>query len=159
VTPPSHPGGVASADGEQYIQINNGVQVEIGTNYTSSSGNTWVFDESGNTIFPTGVIHSSSGTGVKFTSGYDKSFQIETTTTSTSKLWNFTAQGNLTLPLGGDIINSSGNSIICNIPCPTSSVPVTVTSTGTAGQLAYDSSHVYVCVATNTWRRASLSTW
>jgi hypothetical protein len=65
----------------------------------------------------------------------------------------------LILSAGGDILNSSGNSVICNIPCPTSSVPVTVTSTGTAGQLAYDSSHVYVCVATNTWRRASLSTW
>jgi hypothetical protein len=65
----------------------------------------------------------------------------------------------LILSAGGDILNSSGNSVICNIPCPTSSVPVTVTSTGTAGQLAYDSSHVYVCVATNTWRRASLSTF
>jgi hypothetical protein len=73
--------------------------------------------------------------------------------------WNFNTDGNLTLPAGGDIKNSSGNSIICNIPCPTSSVPVTVTSTGTAGQLAYNSSHVYVCVATNTWRRANLSTF
>jgi hypothetical protein len=112
VTPPSQPGGVASANGEQYIQINNGVHVEIGTNYTSSSGYAWIFDQSGNTIFPTGVTHSSSGNGVKFTSGYDKSFQIETTTTSTSKLWNFTAQGNLTLPQGGDIRNSSGNSVL-----------------------------------------------
>jgi hypothetical protein len=112
VTPPSQPGGVASANGEQYIQINNGVHVEIGTNYTSSSGYAWIFDQSGNTIFPTGVTHSSSGSGVKFTSGYDKSFQIETTTTSTSKLWNFTAQGNLTLPQGGDIRNSSGNSVL-----------------------------------------------
>jgi hypothetical protein len=323
VTPPSQFGGVASADGEQYIQINNNLDVEITTNYTSSSGNSWYFDQSGRTIFPTGVIHSSSGTGVKFTAGYNKSFQIETTTTSTSKLWNFTAQGNLTLPqggsvqspgnfnlytssgstnfqftssgnivlpsgaklgefpgaglvsglatlagdqvyltntsgsvyigveanniprithvdtakswtfassgaivlpnqmgqigldgytngmdlynnnggtgyvrmnyadesviwgdaggahvqsagtytwnfntdgnltlpAGGDIKNSSGNSIICNIPCPTSSVPATMTSTGIAGQLAYSSSHVYVCVATNTWRRASLGTF
>ena len=112
VTPPSQPGGVASANGEQYIQINNGVHVEIGTNYTSSSGYAWLFDQNGNTIFPTGVTHSSSGSGVKFSSGYDKSFQIETTTTSTSKLWNFTAQGNLTLPQGGDILNSSGNSVL-----------------------------------------------
>jgi hypothetical protein len=111
VTPPSQPGGVASADGEQYIQVNNGVHVEIGTNYTSSSGYTWIFDESGNTIFPTGVTHSSSGSGVKFSSGYDKSFQIETTTTSTSNLWNFDSSGTLTLPVGGDIKNSSGNSV------------------------------------------------
>lgn len=159
VTPPSQPGGVASADGEQYIQVNNGVHVEIGTNYTSSSGNTWVFDENGNTTFPTGVTHTSSGNGVKFTAGYNKLFQIETTTTSTSNLWTFNSSGTIVLPAGGDIKNSSGNSIICNIPCPTSSVPATMTSTGTAGQLAYDSNHVYVCVATNTWRRANLSTF
>lgn len=37
-------------------------------------------------------------------------------------------------------------------------VPATSTSTGTTGQLAYDSSYLYLCVATNTWVRATL-TW
>ena len=37
-------------------------------------------------------------------------------------------------------------------------VPATSTSTGTTGQIAYDSSHLYLCVATNTWVRATL-TW
>ena len=41
----------------------------------------------------------------------------------------------------------------------TVSVPESATSTGTVGTVAYDSSFVYVCVATNTWRRAALSTW
>lgn len=39
------------------------------------------------------------------------------------------------------------------------SVPSTASSTGTAGQIAYDATHIYVCVATNTWVRASLATW
>jgi hypothetical protein len=38
-------------------------------------------------------------------------------------------------------------------------VPATSTSTGTAGQRAYDASYFYVCVATNTWRRITLATW
>ena len=38
-------------------------------------------------------------------------------------------------------------------------VPSTASSTGIAGQIAYSSSYIYVCVATNTWKRASLSTW
>ncbi len=43
---------------------------------------------------------------------------------------------------------------------PASSVaPSTTTSTGIAGQVAYDSGFVYVCIATNTWRRAALTTW
>ena len=38
-------------------------------------------------------------------------------------------------------------------------VPATASSTGTAGQIAYDGSWLYVCVATNTWLRASIATW
>lgn len=37
--------------------------------------------------------------------------------------------------------------------------PANATSTGTAGQLAFDSSHIYYCVANNVWKRATLSTW
>jgi hypothetical protein len=37
--------------------------------------------------------------------------------------------------------------------------PVSATAAGTAGQIAYDSTHLYVCIATNTWIRASFATW
>lgn len=39
------------------------------------------------------------------------------------------------------------------------SVPATAASTGTAGQLAYDASWLYVCTAANTWRRTALAIW
>ena len=42
---------------------------------------------------------------------------------------------------------------------PSSSVPATATSAGTAGSIAYDSSHLYICVATDVWRRVPISTW
>jgi hypothetical protein len=38
-------------------------------------------------------------------------------------------------------------------------VPTTASSAGTAGDIAYDASFVYICVATNTWKRATLATW
>ena len=38
-------------------------------------------------------------------------------------------------------------------------VPSTATSTGTTGQVTWDSGYVYVCVATNTWKRATLNSW
>ena len=38
----------------------------------------------------------------------------------------------------------------------TTSVPATSGSTGTKGQIAYDSSYVYICVATNTWIRSAI---
>lgn len=32
-------------------------------------------------------------------------------------------------------------------------------TTGTTGTISWDSDYIYVCVATNTWKRAQLSTW
>jgi len=39
------------------------------------------------------------------------------------------------------------------------SVPSSVTSTGTIGQIAANETHLYICVATDTWRRVDLSTF
>jgi hypothetical protein len=38
-------------------------------------------------------------------------------------------------------------------------VPATPTSTGVAGQIAWDANYAYFCTATNTWRRVALSAW
>ena len=37
--------------------------------------------------------------------------------------------------------------------------PTAADSTGTPGQVAYDSSYFYVCVTTDTWVRTPLDTW
>ena len=39
------------------------------------------------------------------------------------------------------------------------SVPASATATGTAGQIAYDSSYLYICTAANTWRRVAIASW
>lgn len=39
------------------------------------------------------------------------------------------------------------------------SVPATATSPGTPGQVAYDSTHFYVCVSANVWVRTTLATF
>ena len=38
-------------------------------------------------------------------------------------------------------------------------VPASATAAGTAGDVAYDTDYVYVCVATDTWKRQALGTW
>jgi hypothetical protein len=40
-----------------------------------------------------------------------------------------------------------------------SSAPATETANGTAGDVAYDSGHLYVCIASNSWLRTALTTW
>ena len=38
-------------------------------------------------------------------------------------------------------------------------VPATATSNGTAGQVAANATHLYLCVATNVWRRVAISSF
>jgi len=37
--------------------------------------------------------------------------------------------------------------------------PASATASGEKGEICFDTSYVYVCIATNTWKRASISTW
>lgn len=41
----------------------------------------------------------------------------------------------------------------------TAKTPASASDTGNAGDICWDSGYVYICVATNTWKRAALSTW
>ena len=44
-------------------------------------------------------------------------------------------------------------------PGASDDAPATASSSGTTGDIAYDSNYLYVCVATDTWKRVELSTW
>jgi len=37
--------------------------------------------------------------------------------------------------------------------------PASASATGTSGDWAIDADYIYVCTATNTWKRAALATW
>lgn len=61
--------------------------------------------------------------------------------------------GNITL--AGNTVVVDNDSLIVS----QSKTPATATSPGTAGEIAWDSDYVYVCVATDTWKRSPLSSW
>jgi hypothetical protein len=42
---------------------------------------------------------------------------------------------------------------------PTAKTPASATAAGNAGDWCWDSSFIYVCTATNTWKRVGISTW
>ena len=46
-----------------------------------------------------------------------------------------------------------------NIRTDTSQTPASSSASGTKGEFAYDTNYIYVCVATNTWKRVALSTF
>ena len=41
----------------------------------------------------------------------------------------------------------------------TTQTPASASDTGTAGTIAWDASYIYVCVATDTWKRTAIATW
>jgi hypothetical protein len=42
---------------------------------------------------------------------------------------------------------------------PTSQTPASAAATGTTGTIAWDTSYIYVCTATDTWKRVAIATW
>jgi hypothetical protein len=65
-----------------------------------------------------------------------------------------TLAGNVITTFSNSNVTIGGNLIVSNVYIPTAN-----NSVGTTGQISYDSSYVYVCIADNTWRRANLAIW
>jgi len=56
---------------------------------------------------------------------------------------------------GGALLQVNGN----RIRIATAKTPASATDTGTAGEICWDANYIYVCTATNTWKRSAISTW
>lgn len=56
--------------------------------------------------------------------------------------------------VGGDLIVTAGDLIVT-----ASTTPASATATGVAGTIAWDADFVYVCTATDTWKRVAIATW
>jgi hypothetical protein len=41
----------------------------------------------------------------------------------------------------------------------TSKTPASASATGATGDIAWDTNYIYVCTATNTWKRVAIATW
>jgi hypothetical protein len=64
--------------------------------------------------------------------------------------------------LVGTATNTGGSLFQVNdnrIRIATAKTPASATDTGSAGEICWDADYIYVCTATNTWKRAALSTW
>ena len=65
-----------------------------------------------------------------------------------------TYAGNVTNLTTSGFLAVFGNVILAN-----TYVPLLANSNGFSGQVVWDSDYIYICVATNTWKRANISTW
>jgi hypothetical protein len=118
----------------------------------SSSGNTSkiafknVFSSVDSNIIPTVNTSYNLGTATKqwgnvFASAVRSGGNV--TITSVGNTWTFDSNGSLTIPgllIAPQTTKASGDA-------------------GSAGQVCWDADYIYVCTATNTWKRATLNSY
>lgn len=92
------------------------------------------------------LVPKGSG-GLQLYANTTSPFQVSVDSANANQGINFVTKGTAQ-------VTANGNPVGVKV-----AVPATATSTGVPGQWAADASHYYVCTATNTWRRAALSTW
>jgi hypothetical protein len=56
---------------------------------------------------------------------------------------------------GGSLLQVNDN----RIRIATAKTPASATDAGVAGEICWDANYVYVCTATNTWKRTAIATW
>jgi hypothetical protein len=56
---------------------------------------------------------------------------------------------------GGALLQVNGD----RIRVATAKTPASAADTGTAGEICWDADYIYVCTATNTWKRSAIATW
>ena len=97
----------------------------------------------------------------------DITFEVVPKGAGTFRMWQ-TSGSTATFTVGGGatdidlnlasknagIVRANGNPVGVKV-----SVPSTATSTGVVGQWAADSGFLYICTASNTWRRVAIASW
>jgi hypothetical protein len=121
VTPSGDGGGLASADGQQYLQVNNGQSVLIGTGWPATA-HEWAFGRDGTMLFPGGAtLGDVSGTTsftapsggaltLKSSNGYDKVTVNDNYVIlrAGDSQWTFDYYGRFNFPSGGNITSFGG---------------------------------------------------
>jgi hypothetical protein len=54
--------------------------------------------------------------------------------------------------------NATKNFTVADLPVA-GTAPASASATGVQGQIGVDASYLYVCIATDTWKRVAIATW
>lgn len=89
----------------------------------------------------------------------DVNGNIAISDTSSGKKAVFRATPNLTDNRTYDIPNTSGKLLLDTLLITSATAPTSATASGIAGEIRADSNYIYICTATDTWKRTSVTGW
>jgi len=139
----------ATGNGAEKVRINSSGNVGIGTAVPSRK----LTLRSAN--FQLGIIDSDS----------EKEWDITSYSNTGLSIYENAIDPRLTILAGGNVgIGTTSPSALLDINSNiirlrTSKTPASASDTGNAGDICWDSDYIYVCIATDTWKRAALSSW
>lgn len=148
--------------GTRALSAGNTNQIVIGSGAIGLGSNSVVL---GNDNITTTALKGNVGIGT--TSPYAKlsvkgaglttGVNFQTTNSSDSPLFTILDSGNVGIGTTSPTAKLDVNSDIIRLR--TAKTPASAGATGNAGDICWDASYIYVCVATNTWVRSALTTW
>ena len=128
----------------------------------NGSGNLGLTIYSGNNDFGTVQFADAATTGADSYRGvvaYKHGDEYMYFSTNATEKLRIDSSGRLLVGTGSD---SGGALFQVNgdrIRVGTAKTPATSGATGTTGEIAWDADYIYVCTATNTWKRSAIATW
>lgn len=120
------------------------------------NGDNQKFTKAANTDAQTIRWEKNDGTDLGFVSvgGSGSSYDMQIGTNATGQTLRFYAGATALIAILSETLFTMAVPIIV-----LTSTPASAAATGTAGTVTWDSSYIYVCTATNTWKRIAISTW
>lgn len=91
---------------------------------------------------------NTTSTGYALTFGIDSSEKARIDTSGRLLVGTISDSGGALFQVNGDRIRVG-----------TAKTPASATATGTTGEICWDADYIYVCTATNTWKRTAIATW
>lgn len=87
--------------------------------------------------------------------------------TKSADYWDNSAARKITAVGGNEVISLSSTSATVNYPLTATqfklsalnTAPASASASGTLGEIRVDANYIYICTATNTWKRVAIATW
>jgi hypothetical protein len=142
--------------GTAALNINTSQQVQVLASTASTGTSSGALVVSGGVGVAKSINAGEGGSTHNFTGGDGGSGSTIFTIKDYAGTTKVNVDGIGGVGIGASLVLSGSSNVLRIV---NSQTPASASATGAVGTIAWDTSYIYVCTATNTWKRAAISTW